>query len=139
VQLVRGSTWVDRRYLRCPSIDYHILLAKRDSEPVGYAVYRLSGTDSVAATVTEVLTGPNDHGAYMTLVAEIERRCIRACADSVRVLSVPGTPTFKRLRQCGFLPRRAAFSLQYVPLQPELQKVRNINDWYFEGGDFDVV
>jgi hypothetical protein len=139
VQLVRGSKWVDRRYLRCPSTDYHVLLATRNSEPVGYAVYRLSGTDSAAATVTEVVTGPNDHSAYVTLIADVERRCMNVRAESIRILSVPGTPVFQRLRQCGYFPRHAAFSLQYVPLQPDLQGARKIDDWYFEGGDFDVV
>jgi hypothetical protein len=57
----------------------------------------------------------------------------------IRTLSVPGTLNYQRLSHCGFLPGRGAFMLQYVPLQPEMQAVRSLKDWHFEGGDFDVV
>lgn len=139
IQLVRGSTWVDRRYLRCPSADYHVLLAKRGDDPVGYAVYSLRGSTPVQATMTEVVTKSNDQAAYFTLAIDVERRCLETRADMIRTLSVPGTLNYQRLSHCGFLPGRGAFMLQYVPLQPEMQAVRSLEDWHFEGGDFDVV
>lgn len=139
IHLVRGSTWVERRYLRCPSANYHVVLAKRGDDPVGYAVFSLRGSTSVQATLTEVTTKNDDQAAYFTLVKDVERRCLEARADVIRTLSVPGTINFQRLSRCGFLSGRAAFMLQYVPLQPEMQAMRRLENWHFEGGDFDVV
>ena len=139
VQFVRGSNWVDRRYLRCPSADYHVLLAKRGDDPVGYAVYSLRGSTIFQATLTEVITSHDDPIAYSTLVAAVERRCLEKRVETISALSVSGTESWRRLKRCGFFPRRAAFNLQYVPMQPEMQALRSLDEWHFEGGDFDVV
>lgn len=139
VRFARGSNWIDRRYLRCPSAEYHVLLAKRGKDPVGYAVYRIRGATIRNAVLTEVTVRHDDQNAYPTLIAAVERRCLQKHIESISALSVPGTEDWQCLKRCGFFSRRAEFSLQYVPMRSEMQALRRLDDWHFEGGDFDVV
>ena len=139
VRFVRGSNWIDKRYLRCPSAEYHVLLAKRGKDPVGYAVYRIRGSTIRNAVLTEVTVRHDDQNAYPTLVAAVERRCLEEHIETISALSVPGTEDWRCLKRCGFFSRRAAFSLQYVPMRSEMQALRGLDEWHFEGGDFDVV
>ena len=139
VHFIRGSDWVNRRYLSCPSSEYHVHLAKRDDDPVGYAVYGLRGTTVVTATITEVVSRLDDSLVYPTLVAAVEKRCLDACVETISTLSIPGSESCRQLKRCGFIPRRAAFELQYVPLQLGMTALTSIEEWHIEGGDFDVV
>jgi hypothetical protein len=139
VHPARGSDWVERRYLRCPSADYHVLLATRDDIPVAYGVYGLSGSTRGRAAITEVTSDVNDPAAYAALVNEIERRCVERGVESIRILAAPGTLHYRRLRRYGFLPRRAAFEFHYVSLRQDMQPLTNLDTWHFQGGDFDVV
>ena len=137
VHRCRGSDWIERRYLSCPSADYHVLLATRGEIPVGYAVYRLDKLEVVRATIAEIVT--SDEAAYVTLVAGIERRCMNARAETIRALAVAGTANFRNFRDCGFILRRAAFALHFIPFDLEMQGLMDARNWHFEGGDFDVV
>lgn len=139
VHPARGSDWVERRYLRCPNADYHVLLATRDDNPVAYGVYGLNGSTPCQATITEVTSDANDQAAYAAIVHEIERRCVERGVETIRILAAPGTFHYRRLRQYGFLPRRAAFRFHYVSLQQDMQPLTNLDVWHFQGGDFDVV
>lgn len=137
VSLARGASWIERRYMSCPSTDYEVLVARRDGVPLGYAVYRMRGGAAAHAVVAELVAdGEAAHGA---LAAEIERRALAAGADAMTVLAVPGTADYRLWKRCGFFPRTAAFTLQFVPLQTEMRRVRGIHAWRFMGGDFDVV
>ena len=91
------------------------------------------------ATVAEFSAVDGDDGALGSLFAGIEERCMAAGVDTIRALAVPGTADYSHLRQAGFLPRRAAFTLQYVPFERSLEHFTRIGDWQFQGGDFDVV
>jgi hypothetical protein len=139
VHPARGSAWVKQRYMNCPSADYHVLLATRGDRPVAYGVYSLSGSNPRRAAITEVTTAVNDQAAYAALVHEIERRCLDCGVDSIRILAAPGTHYYRRLRQYGFLPRRAAFEFHYVSLRQDMQPLTHLDTWHFQGGDFDVV
>jgi hypothetical protein len=62
-------------------------------------------------------------------------------AASARTLAIPGTPLHTALRRQGFLRGRGAFSVQLVPLAPDLpiDILGDPRNWSLAGGDFDVV
>jgi predicted N-acetyltransferase YhbS len=136
---VRGTNWSRWRYFDCPSTRYHTLLAKRDGQPVGNAVYRFKGENPVNAIVPEILAVNDDQGVRNALMREIVDRCLAAGAETIMTLAVPGTPNYRAFRRCGFIPRRAAFTVQYVPLQSGMTGITDALDWDLMGGDFDVV
>jgi len=137
--LVRGAAWVEQRYLSCPSTDYQVILARRARVPVGYAVYRVRRNGFARVIVTELITSANDATAFDALVGEIERRSLASGAEAILTLSAAGTVDYRRWRRGGYFPRKHAFTLQFVPLQPEMREMRDVHDWHFMGGDFDVV
>lgn len=134
---VRGASWCQWRYFDCPSGDYHVLLACRNGNPAGYAVYRTRGESPVNAVLPELLVADDDQEVRNALVGDIIKRCLDAGADTISTLAVPGTPNHRALGNCGFMPRRAAFTVQYVPLQSDRDAIGL--DWLLTGGDFDVV
>ena len=89
--------------------------------------------------ITEVVSAHDDEAAFDSLVAAIESQALGRGVDAIVTLAVAGTEDYERWRRNGFTPRKHAFSLQYVPLNDELSDKRDLRDWRFLPGDFDVV
>ena len=90
--------------------------------------------------MTEIVTqDAADAATFHTLVSHVEQRCLHAGAESMRALFVPETTPYECLRQCGFVPRRMAFPVHYIPLHEDMQAIRRVDQWRLQAGDFDVV
>jgi hypothetical protein len=142
VSVVRDSAWVNWRYLDAPALAYRVLLAERAGEPVGYAAYRVAAhTGGTAGFVAELYTARADAAARCTLTTATLRDLYAAGADNANILAIPSTPLHQSLRAMGFLPRPGAFSVQMVPLDPDLPMgvLRDPGTWNMAGGDFDVI
>lgn len=139
ITLVRSAEFVENRYLRCPTTDYQVLVARRDDVPVGYACFYLRGTQHKQGVIAEVTVRLGDSAARSTLIADVENRCLAANVATIVTLAVPGIDDYQQFRHCGFLPQRAAFSAQFVPLQPEMEDRTGRDEWQIAGGDYDVV
>jgi hypothetical protein len=140
--VVRDAAWVNWRYLDAPALDYHVLLAERAGQPVGYAAYRVEVHNTGAAGfVAELFAAQADAPARRTLIAETLAALRRADADNAITLAVPGSPLERDLRSAGFLYSRGAFGVQIVPLDPNLPMdvLRDPQSWNMAGGDFDVI
>lgn len=136
---VRGSAWASWRYFDCPSSSYHTLMAKRDDQPVGYAVYQLKDGNPVNAIIPELVAADDDQRVRNSLMHQVMSRCLEAGVQAIQTLAVPGTPNYRAFRRCGFVPRRTAFTVQYVALQAEMVGITDRLEWDLMGGDFDVV
>ena len=139
IRMRRGSEWVGRRYLRCPDVDYRVLLARRAGVPVAYAVYRPRGEPATRVDVAEIVAAPSDEGAFAALLAEIERRCLEDGVETLRGLAVPGSHSHARFREAGYRPRRHGFTVDYAPFDPFIGELGRSTRWQFDAGDFDVV
>jgi hypothetical protein len=142
VSVVRDAAWVNWRYLDAPALGYHVLLAERDGQPVGYAAYRVEAhAAGVAGFVAELFAASADAPARRTLIAETLAALRAAGADNAVTLAVPGSPLERDLRGAGFLYSRGAFGVQIVPLDPALplDLLRDPQSWNLAGGDFDVI
>lgn len=140
--VVRDSGWVNWRYLEPPAFTYHVLLAERDGRPAGYLAYRLDrdGERSVGF-IAELFTLANDEGARATLLRTAVHRLHCAGAELVAALAVPETTLHSSFRRAGFRFSWGAFTVQLVPLAPDLPLVemQERKNWVIQGGDFDVV
>lgn len=142
INLVRDRRWVQWRYLDHPELDYRVLLAKTDGRPCAYVAYRMAnvpaGRIGFVAELTALRADEAARGAVLS--AAIEEMCADG-AEAVAALAVPSTDLDRLLKRSGFVFRRSAFQIRYVPLDPRLPHavLRDPNNWDLQGGDFDVV
>jgi hypothetical protein len=139
ITLVRGANFVARRYLRCPSADYQVVVAFRDDKPIAYAVYKIRGNTACQGVLVELIAPPDDYGVRLTLLYDIEDRCLAAGAQSLLTLAVPDTDDYRLLRKCGYFRRRAAFGAQFVPFESRMRRMIAKENWQNIAGDYDVV
>jgi hypothetical protein len=143
LSVVRDSAWVNWRYLTAPSLNYHILLAERAGQPVGYLAYRLEENDGRTWGYIAELQAPQaDAKARGALIGQATARMRAAGAEVALTLAVPGTWMYHAFRRAGFIwRRRGFFTVQVVPLDPSLPMdlLRDPQNWNVAGGDFDVI
>lgn len=137
--LVRDGAWVTWRYLTAPGNAYHVLLATRRGEAVGYAACGMPAPGR--ATIAELFAAPGDAGAFAALVATAIARALASGADSIRTLAAAGSWPHQAFRRGGFFRSRHAFRVDYVPLDPSISAsdLGTASDWYMVGGDFDAI
>lgn len=141
VSPIRDSAWLNWRYLSAPMFDYHVLLAEQAGEPVGYVVYRLvQRARRLSAFIVELTVRQDIPGVGASLTRHVLDVMRDSGVEVVRSLAVPGTATHKAFRQAAFFGR-ASFSVELVPLDPELplDVLRDPQNWNICGGDFDVI
>jgi hypothetical protein len=142
VSVVRDSAWVNWRYLDAPGFAYQVLLAERDGQPSGYLAYRTQrNSNGITGLIADILVAEEDEPSRDMLLGLALDLLHAEGAASARTLAIPGTPLHTALRRQGFLRGRGAFSVQLVPLAPDLpiDILGDPRNWSLAGGDFDVV
>jgi GNAT superfamily N-acetyltransferase len=136
--LVRDQAWVTWRYFDSPDVRYRVLIARLDSEPVGYVAF--SQPEPRVANIVEVFTHPDDAEAFAALLRFALAMVSATGAEVVRTLAAPGTQAFQAFRRAGFLPRGKGM-IQHIPLDSTLTpaEIGEAKDWHFAAGDFDAV
>ncbi|MBI3732991.1 MAG: GNAT family N-acetyltransferase [Chloroflexi bacterium] len=141
LSVVRDSAWVNWRYLSAPSLPYHVLLAERAEQAVGYLAYRVQdeGGRKVGA-IAELFTKQADAGARGALLRHALEQFQAAGVEQAVTLAVPGTAAWRAWRRAGFFGGRS-FSVQIVPLDENLPMavLRDPRQWRMSGGDFDII
>jgi len=138
---VRDRSWVNWRFLSCPSRTYELTLARRAGQPVGYCVHNLVTLEERAtAYLADILVARTDPVARDTLLWQLIETLLASNVEALSTLAVPGTAWFRCLRRVGFIPRHA-FSVQWVPLSAQLPAdlMHDPNRWNLTGADFDVI
>ena len=139
---VRDQRWVQWRFLDCPSTNYHLVLAQRHHEPVGYGAYYLHVENRrTIGFIAEILTKDNDIHTFSTISHGIEEQMRQSDVDMIVTQAVPGSCQHAQWRRIGFYPRRAAFGVQLVPLLADwpLTAMQVPDNWFISGADFDVI
>jgi len=139
--VVRDRHWVEWRFLSCPSRKYHVRLAMRGRDPVGYCAWHLVDSGGRRrAFLAELSCLRNDEAARNTLLAGLIRELRALDAEFLSTLAVEGTHTHRWLRGSHFFPG-PAFSVEMVPLANglPLDEMRSAEHWELSGAAFDVV
>ncbi len=142
LSIVRDSAWVNWRYIAAPSYTYRVMLAERAGQAVGYVAYRLQESQGRKfGFIAELLTQRADVKARHTLVRYTLDQINGEGAEAALTQSVPGTWLYRTFRRAGFLWSWGTFSVQMVPLDPQLPMslLHNPQNWLMSGGDFDSI
>jgi Acetyltransferase (GNAT) domain len=138
---VRDRSWIEWRFLGCPSRSYRLSLARRAGEPAGYCVHYVIETQGrKLAVLAEILTARGDRGARDTLLHHLIGLLLPTGAEALTTLAIPGTAQHRWLRRAAFVQRQA-FSVELVPLRDDVPfaTMRRCESWNLSGADFDVV
>jgi hypothetical protein len=137
---IRDRRWVEWRFISAPR-GYEISVARRDGEPTGYLAHSIvDSAAGVVAHMAELCAARADLATRNSLLAGLIDALQKTTAESLHTLAIPGTAEFSWLRRAGFLPSHA-FSVQFVPLMPDLPVDRMLDRqlWNLTGADFDVI
>ncbi|MDQ4077651.1 MAG: hypothetical protein M3220_15570, partial [Chloroflexota bacterium] len=140
--VVRDRAWITYRYAEAPGLDYRILLAHRDTQPVGYLVYRMTVDDNrPTGWIADLFTAPSDTATRYALIHSAVRRLYTAGAESVRVFLAAGTPLVGQFHGAGFLPAKGEYDISIVSLADNMPHpaLRDPNRWFTMAGDYDVI
>lgn len=140
--IVRDRAWVAYRYVDAPELGYHLLVAKRDGDPVGYLSYRLTERGKRnTGWIADLFTAPKDISARAGLLHAALAALYDMGADEVRALVPMDTAVFSSFRHAGFLARPGSFKVSIVVLGDETSHhiLNDANRWFTMGGDFDVI
>jgi hypothetical protein len=138
---VRDHAWVSWRFLKCPTKDYRVMVARRGNEPCGYLAYRIVSVGTrVSAQLVDMLVADDDPRSRDTLFDDLLRALSEVKAESLVTLLPSQTPLQRWLRRLGFV-RGPSFQVHMIPLADRLplERMRRAIHWRLSGADFDVV
>lgn len=142
----RDRRWVQWRFLSAPADErrwrYHLLLARRGEESVGYAAYRVQiEAGRITGFIADLFAAPTDELARQALLTGVVRLLYDLGAEKIATLAVPATPLHHSLVQAGFRPALGTFTVKARPLAQtlDLGALRDPAQWYLTGSDFDVI
>lgn len=141
ISVTHDRAWVRWRYLDAPALKYTVLLAERETEPVGFLAWRANESDGRrAGLVAQVHTRRDVPAAWTALWRAALAQMRAQQVGSILTLAPPDSHESHALKQIGFFPRHS-FSFQFVPLADSLplDKLKQPGSWNLAGGDFDVV
>ena len=137
---VRDRAWLTYRYTDAPSVDYHILLARREEMPAGYLVYRLTCNNGrTSGWIADLFTAPADGEAQVALLRTGLAAMTTAGADTARILVSPALPLVNSLRRAGFRRASGAFDACLVALDQPLPDLSSPQAWFTMAGDYDII
>lgn len=146
---VRNAEYLRWRYLVCPGREYCLLVTRQGGRITGYLVFRVAEMLGVrAGFIVDFLIDPAPHG--QTSGAALVRECVRRCREQglalVAGLALRHTHEYRGLRECGFLvcpdrvkPHPFNIMLQVHGADTMRAGLRNLTDWYWSLGDYDVL
>jgi hypothetical protein len=129
------TAWLNWRYTNVPRRQYRIIIAGKDHEPLGIAVYRVSLWENVKiGTLNELFVPAHPNpDATESLVAHVVTECEQKGCAATFCLVTPSSRKEKMLRQLGFVavpprfePQPFAVILQGHSVSIEGISVRNM-------------
>ena len=140
--VVRDRAWLMHRYFAAPNRSYQVLLARKDSRPVGYLAYDMP-TDGTRTkgVVADLFVRVDDRNTGRALVHSMLTLLRAAGADSVHVPLVSSPTCLHAFRRMGFIRRRGGYTIVVIPLADESPDpaLSDPNRWFTMAGDFDIV
>jgi predicted N-acetyltransferase YhbS len=145
--LVRDSSWVKWRYMDAVDVSFTLLLAREGGmnakqKPRGYIAYRIIEREGrMVGYIADLLAPPKEGEVAAALLSAALGDLRKKQVALVLGIAPPWSDLWRTLRKGGFLPSKAAFSFEVVPLADDLQldAVGDPSRWLLTAGDFDIV
>jgi len=110
VMLCKDSSYLNWRYVKCPSVDYKVFAVENDEAVAGFIVVTVLDEDLRRGYILDLLTDP---GIDVTgaLINRAVNYCYEEKADSVNSWSREGSPSWECMRQKGFAVKETNHNL----------------------------
>lgn len=140
ILIEKNKEYLNWRYCENPLKKYHVVLAKKNDEIVGFTVIDLQQIPSMRAFIIDILTLP-DVEIGQALIREAISFSRKNNADTLLCTMLENTQYYDILRKMGFHKRKSDFRL-CIRLYDE-RIPRNIildpSNWYYVRGDSDSI
>jgi hypothetical protein len=139
ISVVRDRAWVQWRFLDAPDSGYHLLLARRGNQPVGYVAFTIRDTPRGRLGTIADLFACSDQDS--TLLSLLIQHLISHHADAIAALAIPRSSLAHLLARAGFRLSWGTFDVRAVPFHPNpsLQRLMQPEAWFLTGSEFDAV
>lgn len=140
VAVIRDASYLRWRYLECPNVKYHVLIARRrfSGTVVGLAVLRLGWQNRPVACLVDWLV-PSDQTAVMeVLLAAAERLSRAAGMESIHAWFPPLSQPYGFLLVAGFCHEPTPYELVALSASPSVSLEWAKDRWYYAMGDSDI-
>ncbi|PIE24471.1 MAG: hypothetical protein CSA62_04115 [Planctomycetota bacterium] len=139
----KSFVYLDWRYRRCPSIEYKILLARREGRLRGFAVVRSDGgLVPGAATIGDLLVGSDEPEILAALVAKAHEIARAAGCTQLLTVQNPELPWAEEFRSLGFEAEPSSHWLERKlgsrDWSSGLTQEWLGEHWYYQLGDSDL-
>ena len=140
---VRNRTYLNWRFFGRPRTAYQCIAAVRNSEIVGYLVFRVADRDGLrCGYLIDYLIENKSLEIFSQLLRSAEEHLIR---DGAKVIAcvIASPPYRSALLRRGFFPaligaRNAQFEIGVHSSDPVLRTFADLTDWFVTMGDGDL-
>ncbi len=141
VMVVRDASFLEWRFRHIPLRRYEILRARVQGQQAGYIVLRVSDVLGMrAGLVVDFLVAGDDPSAGDALLAGGLAYFAGEDIDLIATLMLSHAPEYRVLRRAGFWPLpRALLPQRFRLVARDGPAVRELRNWFFTLGDYDVV
>jgi hypothetical protein len=141
VMVVRDALYLNWRFLAIPLREYVCLLATEADVPRGYAVLRVAELLGLrAGLLVDFIVAPGEARAAEALLSHALSWFADEDVDLLATLMLPHTFEYRMLRRYRFwpLPKRL-LPQPFRLVARDGPLVRDVRNWFFTLGDYDVV
>jgi GNAT superfamily N-acetyltransferase len=143
IMVIRDASFLEWRFRRIPLRRYEILRARLEGQQAGYIVLRVADVLGMrAGLVVDFLVAPALGGVRVghALLAEALACFAGEDIDLIATLMPSHALEYRLLRRAGFWPLpRAVLPQRFRLVARDGPAVRELRNWFFTLGDYDVV
>lgn len=147
VMICRDSTYIRYRYLDIPRRKYQCFYAVEEGRPVAFAGGRVMEVANLQCGMTAdflFLSGHED--AAWAVLRKLMFSLQQEGADMIGCMTPPGSKETRLLRRHGFFkcpkamePQPFRFILRILQSDDQAEDIKELKNWFFTMGDYDVV
>lgn len=140
VAIIRNAAYLRWRYLECPDVRYHFLVAQRrfSRTILGLAVLRLGWQTHPIACLVDWLVPSSSAAVGGALLAYAERMAGAAGMKSLQAWFPPASRQFHFLLEAGFRCEATPYELVALSADPSISLEWARDRWYYTMGDSDI-
>lgn len=147
VMICRDSAYIRYRYLDIPRRKYQCFYAMEDGRPVAFAGGRVMVVANLqCGMVADFLFLPGHKKAAWTALKKLMFSLQAEGADMIGCMVPPGSKEARLIRRHGFFrcpramePQPFRFILRILQPDDSAEEIKELKNWFFTMGDYDVV
>lgn len=147
VMICRDSSFIRYRYLDIPRRKYQCFYAMEEGKPVAFVSGRVMEVSNLQCGMVADFLFLSGHGdAAWAALRKLMFSLQEAGADMIGCMTPPGSKETKLIRRHGFFrcpkamePQPFRFILRILQADDQAEEVKELKNWFFTMGDYDVV